>query len=277
MQLYNNLIIPFDDNRKIDFEVLDELIKLSFTNNDKIILFSPIGDGDQLSLQEKCKIIKHIDNNHINNVAIYFQIMDDEYNNSLIELLNKTRIKEIFLCPPIRGNFNQNGLFLITRSIIKKLSKKEIIIINEPSYTLSYHFHTIRKLISACPNLCGLYENSKDYSLLSLIKNKYPSFEIFLNEREIKKALELKKVGLISLSSLIFGKEIKELINDNDSGFTNTLLLDYLNFVSEILLFNNNSTLVKIYLHEKNYSSMNVRLPLTIDEEDKNNLDFLLS
>ena len=149
---------------------------------------------------------------------------------------------------------------------------------NTPLTTsVNFHFQTLKKLIKISPNLIGLYENGIDYSLIRLLKINFPTFKIFVNESLIEYSLDNSLDGLVSSNSLLFGLDYISIFEDYKTKFKDVLLINYLIYVHEILSFCNNSTLIKAYLRKIGYSSMEVRLPLVIDLEDEENLDFLLS
>lgn len=278
MKLINELIIPFKDEN-IDFETLLKLIDLSFKNcNDYILGFTDFTEGSLLSFDEKIKIINLINENNISNFIFFFQINNYQSDLKLIKHINNSIIKSVFICPPPNINYDQNGLYLLTKKYVKKFKNKDIYLVNSPKHNnVTYHFQTIKKLFMSLENIKGLYEDSKDYSLIYLINKNLTNFQIYINDNELIKGLNINVDGFISLSSLIFGESYKDLFFEHKQGFIDKLTLDYLIFANNILKFNNNSTLIKIYLRKMNFPSMNVRLPLVINTDDENNLDFLLS
>ena len=279
MEIINELVTPFNGDKEIDFDVFNKLIEKSQAlDNTYQLIFSLIGDGPLLTLNEKISLVKSIKLEHIDKVIYYFQLENEEINNKTIHFLNNTEIKYIMICPQQGLNYNQNGLFLYVKNIIKKLKNKNIILHNSSLTTgVNFHFQTIKKLIRLFPNIIGLYENGKDFSLINILKNNFENFKIFLPEDLLEYALDNKIDGIVSISSLVFKDDLNTIIDDYNNNFKNTLLINYLLFVHEILSFSNNSTLFKAYLKRLGYISMEVRLPLVIEQSDIDNLDFLLS
>ena len=279
MKLINELVTPFNNKQEIDIEMFNKLIDISLQNkNDYQLLFSNIGDGLLLSLEEKIALIKSIKKENISKVIYYLQLINDDLDNKTISFLEKSDIEYIFITPPYGYLYGQNGLFLYIKNIIKRLKNKKIILHNTPLTTsVNFHFQTLKKLIKISPNLIGLYENGIDYSLIRLLKINFPTFKIFVNESLIEYSLDNSLDGLVSSNSLLFGLDYISIFEDYKTKFKDVLLINYLIYVHEILSFCNNSTLIKAYLRKIGYSSMEVRLPLVIDLEDEENLDFLLS
>lgn len=279
MDLINEMVTPLDENREIDIPTLNRMVEACFSNHcDYTVLFSVTGDGPLLTYLEKEAILNSLNPEVLPRIFIYFQLENEAEDARFISLINRCPAEYVLVNPPLGYSYSQNGLFLYLRNILKKLRKKKVVLVNSPSSNpVCFHFQTLKKLIKAHPNLIGLYENSIDYSLLALLKQHFPTFKIYLNEKHIEKALKLQLDGIVSPSSLIFGEEYRTVIEDYRYRFTNRLLLDYLLLAHEILLFCNNSTLLKTYLKRKGYPSMEVRPPLIIEPGESDNLDLLLS
>lgn len=279
MKVINELITPLKANGEIDIEVFRQMIRQSGNKkNDFQLIFSPLGDGSLLSSEEKQALLHGIDRADLSHIICYFQLENEEADNRMIRLLASAEIEYIMICPPLGYSYNQNGLFLYVKNILKKLKEKKIILTNAPSSgAISFHFQTLKKLIRTYPNLIGLYENSNDLSLISLLEQNFPEFFLFVNEELFEHALKNHLTGIVSVNALVFGDDYQTVIEDYSHHFTNRFLIDYLKFVHEILSFSNNSTLFKAYMKRLGYPSMEVRLPLIIEKADMENLDLLLS
>lgn len=279
MLLINELVTPFNNDKEIDIEMFNKLIDISILNkNDFQLIFSTVGDGLLMSLEEKKTLVKSIKKENMHRIIYYFQLANNENDEKVISFLEKSEIEYILISPPYGYFYNQNGLFLYIKNVFKRLKNKKIILHNIPlSNSVNFHFQTLKKLIKINPNLIAIYENGIDYSLIRLLKLNFPNFNVFVNESLLEYSLDNNIDGLISSNSLIFGNDYLTIFEDYKSKFKDTLLINYLMFVHEILSFSNNSTLIKLYLKKLGFISMEVRLPLTIDIQDEENLDFLLS
>ena len=279
MIIINELVTPLNDDKEIDVDIFNKLINESATKgNEYQLIFSSMGDGFLLTIEEKKALINSINDNNISSIILFFQLSLIEEDEKMIQLIQNSKIEYIMISPPKGFIYHQNGLFAYVRNVIKKLPGKKIILYNNPStFQMSFHFQTIKKLHVLFPNVYAVYENSKDISLLSLIKLHLPNLKIFINDQLIKDALINKYDGIVSFCSLIYVEDYKQIIDDYDNKYLNVVLINYLHFVNEILSFSNSSILFKAYLRKLGYQSMNVRLPLVISQSDIDNLDFLLS
>lgn len=279
MKLINELITPFNSNKEIDINMFNYLIDKSISNNNEYqLVFSTLGDGLLMTIEEKIALINSIKKENISHIIFFLQLEKEEIDSKIISFIEKSQIEYVLINPPIGYSYNQNGLFLYIKNTLKKLKNKKIILSNTPlNNSINFHFQTLKKLIKLYPNIIALYENGIDYSLIGLLKKNFPNFDIYVNESQIEYCLDNNLSGIISSNSLIFGNDYKTIIEDYKNKFKNMLLINYILFVHEILSFTNNSTLIKTYLKKLGFSSMEVRLPLVIEQQDIDNLDFLLS
>lgn len=275
MKIITELITPFN-KKEIDFVSFNKFIEAN--NNDYILIFSNYGEGNSLSLEEKKSLINSINNSYMNKIIYYLQLNNYSLDNQEINLINNSNIKYVMLSPIKNYNYTQEGLYLYIKKIINLLKNKYIILHNSQlNNNINFHFSTISKLIKNNKNIIALYEEGVDYSLINLIKDKYKTIKIFVNENLIEYCLDNNLNGIVSLTSLVLNDDLITIIDDYNHHFKNNLLLNYFLFVHEILSFSNNSTLIKAYLKKLGYHSMDVRLPLLIEKSDIENLDFLLS
>ena len=178
--------------------------------------------------------------------------------------------------PPRNNFYSQNGLFLYIKNTIKKLKNKKIILVNSSSQNdVSFYFQTIKKLLKICPNIVALYENSEDSSLINLLQ-KHFNLDILINEKSLSFGLKNNAKGIISLTSYIFSDEFKNIFDDYKNGYINDKAIEYIKFINEILCFSENSVIMKTYLKKISYNSMEVRLPLYLENDDNTNLELLL-
>ena len=75
MELINELITPFNENKEIDVDVFNKLIEISISKgNNYQLLFSYLGDGYLITQEEKIALIKSINSSYLNRIIYFFQL-----------------------------------------------------------------------------------------------------------------------------------------------------------------------------------------------------------
>ncbi|MDD6302546.1 MAG: dihydrodipicolinate synthase family protein [Bacillales bacterium] len=274
--LIHSLITPFDENGKIDYQVLEQILNLVKDNyNDGVILFSLVGEGNFLSLEEKKEIYNFIKKR--TDITLYYSLNHLSFKDAFkeIESIKELGIQNYVVTCPYFVKPTQDGIFLYYKKIAKALFPSKVIIHNIPSRTgVNITFQTIRRLYKSLANINGLIESSSDLNLIAMIKKDNPNMKIFLGEEKLfLEALEKNIDGIVSSISMNFGKQYKEIMEDMDIGFKNELLISYLRLVLEIISEYDYPMNIKYYLSKKGFKSMELRLPLTkitLDNEDYN-------
>lgn len=277
--LISAMVTPFADNGKIDYDCVDLLIKqIEMIGHDSIVVAGSTGEGHSLSNIEKKELYQFVKDH--TKLKVIYAILD----NSLTSIKNE--IKEIdrlkpdgylvslpsCILPPERG------IYLFFKEIADA-TKTPIIIYNVPKRTgINISFITIRKLIKRCPNIVALKEASNDITLIKLIKKNFPNFYCYCgNDNDYFKAIQNGADGIISVMSVIYGKEMITLKDNYLEGYHHVLLDDYLCLVSAILSLETNPIPIKYLLSKKRFPSMNLRLPLvTLSLEYYDQINLLL-
>ena len=112
---------------------------------------------------------------------------------------------------------------------------------------MSIDYQTIRKLLHISNKLIGIKECSNDFNLMALLKKNFPDFLVYHgNDTNFDKALAAGADGIISVSSILYAKDYKLLIEDYEDNFTNPILIDYLNFIGNLITFETNPMAIKV-------------------------------
>ncbi|MGN1295114.1 MAG: dihydrodipicolinate synthase family protein [Bacilli bacterium] len=264
-QVINALVTPFDENGEIDYDEVKNLLSLGNENcNDAFVIGSTTGEGTSLSLKEKRDLYIFCRNNtsleciYALNAAS-FNKAKEEYNN--IKDLN---IEYFLIVTPFYVLPSQDGLLIYYRELAKLLSPSKIIMYNVPKRTgVNLSFYTIKKLIKTCPNIIGLKECSTDKNLIHLLKKNFSSFLVFIgNDDFIYEGISAGADGIVSVLSIVYGKEIQSIIKDYKYGIKADLLISYMKFISSIVFASSNPCGIKHLLEKRGEKSMNLRLPL---------------
>ena len=278
-RVINALVTPFNENGEIDYEEVRRLLQIGTENcNDAFVVGSTTGEGTSLSLEEKRKLyIFCKENTSLECIyalnCLSLKKAKEEYDN--IKDLN---ISYFLIVTPFYVLPSQDGLLLYYKELAKYLSPSKIILYNVPKRTgVNLSFYTIKKLIKTCPNIVALKECSTDKNLIHLLKKNFPSFLVFIgNDDYVFEALESGADGIISVISIIYGKEMQSIIKDYKYGIKAELLISYIKFISSIVFASSNPCGIKHLLERRGEKSMNLRIPLVKLTSNDDSFNILL-
>ena len=277
-QVINAMVTPFNSHDEIDYEEVKKLLEMAKENqNDALVIGSTTGEGSSLSMREKkelylfCK--EHCE------LPLLYALCHNSLTHLKEELdyIQDLNIDGFLIVTPYYVNPPQNGLFLYFKTIAKQIDKP-IILYNVPSRSkVTLQFNTIKKLIKSFPNIIGLKEASADFNLINLLKKTFPNFKVYTgDDHYLFECLKNHGDGIISVASIIYGKEYQQLITDYKCGFHNVVLDDYLKLVADLMSIEVNPIPIKALLERYNFKSMNLRLPLIkLSKEQREKFDML--
>lgn len=281
-KLITALVTPFDKDNNIDELELKKLV-LDVINqgSEGVVVGGTTGEGTSLTENELIKIIEIV-NEVSNDIEIIINVGTNSTHKT-IELINKVkdyRHNALMIIVPYYNKPTNEGIYEHFKCIANTFKEEKFILYNVPSRTVvKLETDTLSKLIDECSNIIGLKHASSDFELVKKIKEKYPSFLIYSgDDKYTLDMLKLGANGVISVLSHVFGKDIKELINDYDKGIENEILDKYIKELSAILFCETNPIPIKYVLSKKGYNSMNLRLPMTdISKNKRQNIDIILN
>ena len=280
-KLITALVTPFNSENKIDEGELKILVKdVELQGSDGVVIGGTTGEGTSLKEEELIKIIKAV--NDISNMEIIINV-GSNCTDKTIDLINS--IKEykheaLMLIVPYYNKPTQKGIYEHFKKIADTFKDEKFILYNVPGRTIvKLEKDTLLQLIGECDNIIGLKQASDDFELVRVVKEKCPDFVVYSGDD--KYTLDMMKCGadgVISVLSHVFGKDIKELIEDYNVGIENEMLDKYIKELSDILFCETNPIPIKYILSKKGYRSMNLRLPLVkLSKEKQNDIDTILN
>jgi len=281
-KLITALVTPFNNKNELDEEELRKLVNdVISQGSEGIVIGGTTGEGTSLKENELIRIIEIV-----NEVNCDIEIIVNVGTNSTdktIELINKIKNykhEALMMIVPYYNKPNQEGIYKHFKYIANTFKDEKFILYNVPSRTIvKLEVDTLLKLIKECENIIGLKHASNDLELVKIVKEKYPNFLIYSGDD--KYTLDILKRGgngVISVLSHVFGKDLKELIEDHDKGIENEMLNKYIKELSDILFCDTNPIPIKYVLYKKGYKSMNLRLPMTCLSKDKHqNINIILN
>ena len=280
-KLITALVTPFNENNEVDEEELKQLIKdVESQGSEGVVVGGTTGESTSLEIDELIKIIKIT--NDVSNMEIIVNIGTNSTDKTIkqISSIKDCRHDALMIIVPYYNKPTQKGIYEHFKKISNTFKEEKFILYNVPSRTIvKLETETLLKLINECKNIIGLKHASDDFELVKIVKDKYPNFLIYNGDD--KYTLDMLKCGadgVISVLSHVFGKDIKELLDDYFKHIENEPLDKYIKELSNILFCDTNPIPIKYILSKKGYKSMNLRLPLVeLDKKYHQNINIILN
>jgi len=269
------IVTPFNDENKINFTKMEELIELQIKNGTKsIIVCGTTGETPTLGFDEYIKLV----NFTVSIVAKRVPVIAGSGSNCTTVAIEKSKICEglnvdgLLLVTPYYNKTSQRGLYEHFSKISENVNKP-IIVYNVPSRTgMSIDIDTYKQL-SNINNIVATKEASADMSLIAQISRECgDKLDIYSgNDDQILPILSLGGKGVISVLSNIMPKETNEICdlffknNIKDSRKLQLYLLDIINN----LFTDVNPIPIKTAMNLMGLNVGNCRAPLTLMTEDR--------
>lgn len=264
------LITPFDENKKINFNKLEELIEYHILQQtDAIIVCGTTGESSTLSNQEKKEVIEFAVKVANKRIPI---IAGTGSNNTNIAIEMTQFAKQVgadgsLIVTPYYNKCNQNGLFEHYQKIANSVPAFPIILYNVPTRTcVDISIDTILKL-SHISNIVGIKEASPDITKIAELRVKIPeSFSIYSgNDDLLLPILSLGGDGVISVAANLLPNEIHQICDCFSKGNiekARTIFYQYLPLMKKMFL-DVNPIPIKYMMNLAKKEVGDLRLPLT--------------
>lgn len=264
------LVTPFfeDDESKINYKKLEELINFQIKNNiDGIVICGTTGESATLSDSEKRKLIKHAIKYSKGRVPIIAGTGSNDTSHSikLSKEAENLGADYLLIVTPYYNKTSQEGLYEHFKKIAQSVNIP-IILYNVPSRTgINMSVDTIIKL-SNIPNIVGIKEASSDISKFASILSRKPNDFIVLsgNDDMIVPTMSLGADGVISVLSNIFPNETKKMCDaclKKDFSYGKDIQLRFFNLI-KLLFIEPNPIPIKDLMNLQKFDVGPVRLPL---------------
>lgn len=280
-KLITALVTPFDKNKELDTIQLKLLVKdIENQGSDGVVVGGTTGEGANLTEEELIKIIDIV--NDISKMEVIVNVGTNSTNKT-IELIKKIKDHKhdaLMVIVPYYNKPTQKGIYEHFKTIANTFKDEKFILYNVPSRTIiKLEKETLLNLMNECDNIIGLKHASDDFELVKKLKETNPNFLVYSgDDKYTLDMLKLGADGVISVLSHLFGKDIKELIEDYNKGIENEMINKYIKELSDIFFCETNPIPIKYALSKKGYSSMHLRLPLVeLSKEKHKNIDIILN
>lgn len=280
-KLITALVTPFDENKEIDVAQLKLLIKdIENQGSEGVVVGGTTGEGSSLTEEELIRIIDIV--NDISKMEVIINVGTNSTDKT-INLINKVKTHKhdaLMVIVPYYNKPTQTGIYKHFKKISDTFKEEKFVLYNVPSRTIvKLEKDTLFRLINECDNIIGLKHASDDFLLVKEVKEKCPKFLIYSGED--KYTLDMLKLGadgVISVFSHVFGRDLKELIDDYGKGIENEEIDKYIKELSVICFCETNPIPIKYILSKKGYGSMYLRLPLDeLNSKKRREIDIILN
>ncbi len=262
------MVTPFDQNNQLDVNKTSELIEYLIQNgSDGLIIAGTTGESPTLSHKEKIDLFKHV----VKVVNKRIPVIAGTGSNNTKASIELTKEAEqigvdgVLIVTPYYNKPNQEGLFNHFQTIASETSLP-IMLYNIPSRSVvSLSVDTIIAL-SQIENIVSLKDSSGDLDAVSsIIEQTDKDFTVYSGDDSL--TLPIKAIGgngVVSVSSHIIGKEMKEMLLLFEQGEWKKAATIHRKLlpVMKALFMAPSPAPVKAALNQKGVAVGNVRLPL---------------
>ncbi len=279
------MVTPFNDNLEVDYAAAEKLANHLVENGtDAILIAGTTGESPTLTHQEEIELLKAV-KSAVGNRA---KMMMGAGSNSTQTAVEATRQADnagadaILSVVPYYNKPSQEGL-IEHFSQVARVTDLPVILYNIPGRTgINMLPDTIAQLAEEHKNIAAVKQSNPDLDLVTEIAIKTPEdFLIYSGDDSLTlPMLALGGYGVVSVSSHIVGKQIKQMIMEFKQGNVKDAasMQHKLYPMFKALFMAPNPTPLKAALKELNIIEEYVRPPLvTISDEQKNKLKGVLN
>ncbi|MBS5803186.1 MAG: 4-hydroxy-tetrahydrodipicolinate synthase [Brachyspira sp.] len=217
------MVTPFDKNREVDYNKVEELTKYLITHgSDTVLVAGTTGEGPTLTHEEDLEVLSTVKRATANKARV---IMNAGSNCTMTacrtaKLAQKEDVDAILSVVPYYNKPNQKGM-IEHFSAIARSTDLPVIIYNIPSRTgVNILPETVAKLAKEFDNIVGIKQSYPDMDAVTEMKLACPDdFSVYSGDDSLTlPMMSLGARGVISVASHIFGPEIKSMIRNYKTG-----------------------------------------------------------
>ena len=271
------MVTPFNKNKEIDYDKVEELAKYLVDNgSDAILVAGTTGESPTLTHEEELELLSTVKRAVANKAKIVMGAGSNSTETAvkMTKLVQKEGADAILSVVPYYNKPSQAGMFAHF-SAIAESTDLPIILYNIPSRTgVNMSVETIAKLAEKYPNIVALKQSFGDMDFVSELKIACPeNFMIYSGDDSLTlPMMALGADGIISVAAHIVGNEIKSMIHNFKSGQLHAAKNMHLKLypIFKKIFMAPNPVPVKAALAKQGIIKDYVRLPLVqLNEEER--------
>ncbi|WP_163580090.1 4-hydroxy-tetrahydrodipicolinate synthase [Gracilibacillus saliphilus] len=221
-RLLTAMVTPFDENNRMDLNITTQLIEhLIATGSDGLVVAGTTGESPTLSHEEKITLFEHV----VKVVDGRVPIIAGTGSNNTQESIELTKEAEqigidgALVVTPYYNKPNQEGLYQHYAAIAKE-TKLPIMLYNIPSRAVvRLNVETVVAL-SQIENIVAVKDSTGDLDgIASILEQADDGFSVYSGDDSLTLPIQsIGGSGIVSVSSHIIGKEMKEMIELFEQG-----------------------------------------------------------
>lgn len=217
------MVTPFNKNKEIDYNKVEELAKHLVQNgSDAILIAGTTGESPTLTHEEEIEILSTVKRAVQNKAKIIFGAGSNSTETAvkMSKLAEKEGADAILSVVPYYNKPSQTGM-IAHFSAVAESTKLPIIIYNIPGRTgVNMAVETVATLANKYSNIVAIKQSFGDMDAVTEMKIACPEdFMIYSGDDSLTlPMISLGADGVISVASHLFGNEIKSMIHNFKSG-----------------------------------------------------------
>jgi len=217
------MVTPFNKNKEIDYEKVEELAKYLVKNGSEgILVAGTTGESPTLTNEEELELLATVKRAVENKAKVIFGAGSNS-TDTAIKMTKKAEregAEAILSVVPYYNKPSQAGM-IAHFSAIAESTKLPIILYNIPGRTgVNMAVETVKTLAQKYKNIVGIKQSSPDMDMVSELRMECPEdFTIYSGDDSLTlPMLSLGAYGVISVASHLWGNEIKTMIHNFKNG-----------------------------------------------------------
>ena len=213
------MVTPFNENREIDYDKVEELAKhLANNGSDGILVAGTTGESPTLTHEEELELLSTV-KRAVNGKSKVIMGAGSNSTKTAVEMtkrVEKEGADAVLTVVPYYNKPSQAGM-IAHFSAIAESTDLPIILYNIPGRTgVNMAVETVKTLAETYPNIVALKQSFPDMDVITELKNACPEdFTIYSGDDSLTlPMLSLGAEGVISVASHLWGNEIKSMIHN---------------------------------------------------------------
>lgn len=222
-ELITAMVTPFNKDREVDYDKVEELAKhLIHNGTDSILVAGTTGESPTLTHEEELEILSTVKRAVANKAKVVFGAGSNSTQTAVkySKLAEKEGADVILSVVPYYNKPSQAGM-IAHFSAVAECTKLPIILYNIPGRTgVNMDVETVATLANKYSNIVAIKQSFGDMDAVSELKIACPEdFMIYSGDDSLTlPMLSLGADGVISVASHIVGNEIKSIIHNFKAG-----------------------------------------------------------